>query len=51
VDATTAYDERLMSRTAKACGPDLAMLRSRSRMTTSAGDGGKEARLTEESTR
>ncbi len=50
VDAGGAKDESADLRTAKSCGPDAPTLASSSREAFSAGDGGKKARLTGEST-
>jgi hypothetical protein len=50
VDADALIDERRVMRTAKTCGPDAPTLASSSRKATFAGDGGKKARLTGEST-
>jgi hypothetical protein len=43
VDAGGAKDEGAFLRTAKSCGPDIAMLVSSSRKATFADDGGKRA--------
>src|SRR5579872_71164 len=51
VDAFGAKDERANKRTAKSCGLDIPTLISSLRDDDLAGDGGKKARLTRESTK